>query len=165
MGHAAPEGQFGDGSAGLGLGGGDGLRGRRFEPRLPRIVATRMEMERQSLAVEIGLDLILDVGFRHHDATEVARSAAAFAAPHAHRDGPPQHCKRQARRPRLRSGRFSIRGGRPAHRFLSVLADGWPPPALLSVANYALTAHAAASRLTGFRSCFGSLKRRPPWWG
>jgi hypothetical protein len=121
-----------------------------------------MEMQRQSLAVQIGLDLILDVGFRHHDATEVARGAAAFATPHAHRYGPPQHCKGQARRPRLLYRGFSIEGGRPAHRFLSVLADRWLPAALLSFANYALTAHPAASGLTGSRSCFGSLNADHP---
>jgi hypothetical protein len=56
-----------------------------------------MEMERQSLGVEIGFDLVFNVGFRHHDATEVACGPAPFAAPHAQRDCAPQYGKRQTR--------------------------------------------------------------------
>ena len=102
-------------------------------------------MERQPLGVQIGFDLVLNIGFLHHNATEVARCATPFAAPHSQRHRAPQYGKRQTRRPRLLGGRLSIGAGRAGHDVLSVLAGRRLLPGLLSLSNYALTAPAAAS--------------------
>lgn len=57
------------------------LRLGRLSLRSPRLVAAGVEMQREGLPIELGLELVLNVGGADKHAAEIARRAAALAPP------------------------------------------------------------------------------------
>lgn len=72
-------------------------------------------MQEEGLALEPGLDLVLDLLGAHGDAAEIAWHAAPFAAPHAPGDGAAQGSHRQASGPLFRRGLVAPSRLRPNH--------------------------------------------------
>jgi hypothetical protein len=81
----------------------------RLLARRPRVVALGMETQHYGRPIELGLDLVLNIFGTDQDATEVARHARPFAAPHANWDSPAQGSHVQPSRSRLPRGRFFVR--------------------------------------------------------
>jgi hypothetical protein len=68
-----------------------------------------MEMQHDGRAIELGFDLVLNIGRAHDYTAEVTRHAAAFAAPHADSHGTSQGSHAQPSIPWLPHGRHFVR--------------------------------------------------------